>query len=765
MKSIWRIPSNFWGIMASKTTNKYSTNPRLQERLNLIVVVIAAVLIAIIPILFNRNFYFIDDTQSGSTGPWRYLGQKVLQGDFSILNPDTWAGGNWITDGQFGLFSPITWVIGLCSLLFESVWFYATLVKIFFIALVSIGTYKSARILNTPPYFAILVGIAAPFSGFSSYFDQAAWFSGLAMSAICINYFWLSKLAEKGKVSPSVPIVVALLGVAIGYVYIAILLLVISGAQLLAGVVNRSKVLVHLTTIVLVLMGSVALYLPAMLTSSVTSRSFEGFGNSPWFRPEINGLLTNFIPVTSHFIQNFGPSPMVVPVMYGSVLFALILFAKGKEIALAVRKNLDITFFLLFVIGLMFGPSQFEPLHWPLRFYPLFIIFALLLLAASVGKVEQLETSKSPRFFIGGAVVLAALAWDQIVLNPTLFASNFIFLALFLLFWRNIAKNPNPKYASKLAALGVAGFILVSVGQHYKSPYTPLPDYKLPENIKEYSSAAYFANVAEGRTIYINGWGAPENQHTILNTKILVGNAWFLTDKKVANGYNVAGYENFTTWMTENYRGDIGEYGLWRLLETQNVDGQPVLADLMQMDTIVALKNGSISFFPDAPTNWVRDDSNPEYVTYKRINKSQRLPFNVSSNATISDVKMMNDSITFNYSTTGDAPAEFIFPRLAWPGYKTSLGSLIPTSELSSPSGSVNPPTETFLLRMQAPPGKNLEVKVEYSPPAWNLSVSLLYLIVLLVVLSEVLFRVRSRKPKFERSSKLRFLGNFVKKN
>ena len=700
-------------------------------------------MIAIIPILFNRNFYFIDDTQSGSTGPWHYLGERILAGDFSLLSPSSWASGNWIIEGQFGLFSPITWMVGLCSLLFESVWLYATIVKIFFIVVVAFGTYKSAKILGASSFFAILVGISAPFCGFSSYFDQTAWFSGLLMTAVCVNYFWTSRLVDSGKISPAVPMLIALLGIAVGYFYISMLLVIITSSQLLAGMVKRSSLSIHLVTLVTTLLGTIAMYLPAILSASVTSRSQQGLGDSGFLQPDVKGLITNFIPITSHFIQNFGPVPMIVPVMYGSILFALLVFAKSREIFSAVKRNLDITLFLLFEIALMFGPTDFGPLHWPIRLYPLFITFALLLLASAVGRVEQFEIKKSVGFFVATGAVFLGLTWDQLALNPPVFASNLFFLITFLAVWAVILKSPKPKISGRLLAFGLSSLMLVSVCQHVAAPKSPLPDFGLPEKISGYKA---LAELADGETIFIGGWSSKNKDSTKGSAATLVGNSWLLTGKKVVNGYNYAGYANFTGFLTENYLGEFGEYGLWRLLAAQNVEGNPTLADLMQLDTIVAFRNGSISYFPPSPENWSRDDSNSKFVVYKRLNKSLRTPFHLSPNAEISDVRMSNDSISFRYSTKDNKPATFIFPRLAWPGFKSSVGELVPRSEFLTATGEPNPANKTSLLELKAPPGKNVSISIVYEPPAWNLSKILVFVILGILVLVHAIFRITKRR-------------------
>jgi putative flippase GtrA len=725
---------HFAGVLGSK------------ESSNIISVIVATLLIASIPILFNHNFYFIDDTQAASTGPWRYLGEKILEGNFSILDPNLWVGGNWIIEGQFGLFSPITWAIGVCSLLFESVWLYATFVKLFFIAVVAIGTYKSARILKASPFFSILVGVAAPFCGFSSYFDQAAWFSGLTLSAVCINYFWISKLAESGKISLAAPLLVALCGVAIGYVYISIVLLLISAAQSLSGILNRTKVAMYLTILFSIILASVALYLPALLTAPVTLRSQQGLTDTGWYAPTIQGLLTNFLPLRSELIPNYGPLQMQAPVMYGSILFALLIFAKGREMWSAVRNNLDVIFIWFFAFALLFGPSEFGPLRWPLRFYPLLIIFSLLLLAATVGRIEQLEIKKRTKLLSTVLVVVFAMSWGQIAQNLNMFFANLVFLLLFVGGWILVLRYSKSKTQLKLTAVGLAFIALATTGQHFVAPKTPLADFNLPQTVQEYRDAAH---LAEGRTLYVGNLTIQNPDGSFDWGSKLVGNAWMLAGKQVANSYSVAGFSNFNNLMGENYRGEFSDASLARLFELGIYPFTP-LADLMQLDTVVAFRNSAVGI-PAAPSNWIRDDSDSRYVIFKRINQTSRTPFWVGGNAVISGVRVHNDSLSFHYSTNNDNPAVFIFPRLAWPGYKTSLGRLLT-------------PTQGFLLTLEVPPGKDKEVTVEYEPPAWDLSKLFFYIICFILLLSEALFRIRKGRKKIPSPLRSRILKSLAKK-
>ena len=45
------------------------------------VVVVAVLLGAALPLLVNRGYYFIDDTQSGAFGQWYEIGTRILEGN------------------------------------------------------------------------------------------------------------------------------------------------------------------------------------------------------------------------------------------------------------------------------------------------------------------------------------------------------------------------------------------------------------------------------------------------------------------------------------------------------------------------------------------------------------------------------------------------------------------------------------------------------------------------------------------------------------
>ena len=87
----------------------------------------------------------MDDTESGAYGQWWQIGDRILAGDWSLLNPDVWQSGNYLSEGAWGIFSPPLWGIGLASHLFTDLVLFATIVKLLCLVIAALGIYALAR--------------------------------------------------------------------------------------------------------------------------------------------------------------------------------------------------------------------------------------------------------------------------------------------------------------------------------------------------------------------------------------------------------------------------------------------------------------------------------------------------------------------------------------------------------------------------------------------------------------------------------------------
>ncbi len=94
-----------------------------------IAAVAATVVGAIIPMLFFTGYYFVNDTEAGAYGQWFEIGRRILDGNWSLLNPTVWQSGNYQAEGAWGIYSPFLWAVGLGSQLMSNAALYSTIVS------------------------------------------------------------------------------------------------------------------------------------------------------------------------------------------------------------------------------------------------------------------------------------------------------------------------------------------------------------------------------------------------------------------------------------------------------------------------------------------------------------------------------------------------------------------------------------------------------------------------------------------------------------
>ena len=81
----------------------------------ILITALATLVTALIPLFWRPRFYFRGDTEIGAMGQWFHFGRSLLRGEWALLDPQAWAGGNYIAEGQGGLFSPLTMLIAVLA--------------------------------------------------------------------------------------------------------------------------------------------------------------------------------------------------------------------------------------------------------------------------------------------------------------------------------------------------------------------------------------------------------------------------------------------------------------------------------------------------------------------------------------------------------------------------------------------------------------------------------------------------------------------------
>src|SRR5689334_13938186 len=100
---------------------------------------------AVIPALRDPRFYLTDDSAAQFLPSWYHLGRLLRAGQFPLLDPTLWAGGNIAAEALFGVWNPVL----LGTMLFVSATpdlvVASVVVKAFFLVLLALGVYGLAR--------------------------------------------------------------------------------------------------------------------------------------------------------------------------------------------------------------------------------------------------------------------------------------------------------------------------------------------------------------------------------------------------------------------------------------------------------------------------------------------------------------------------------------------------------------------------------------------------------------------------------------------
>lgn len=132
-----------------------------------LVVLVAACL----PLLVTRDFYFWDDTEISGFPLWFDLGEKLRAGEWPILEPSRWMGGNIVAEGQWGLWNPMMLAVSLAARFAGNALTFTTGVKLLFFMVAALGVFLLARSYDVRPPLAFAAGVAVPLNGFTLYMD------------------------------------------------------------------------------------------------------------------------------------------------------------------------------------------------------------------------------------------------------------------------------------------------------------------------------------------------------------------------------------------------------------------------------------------------------------------------------------------------------------------------------------------------------------------------------------------------------------------
>ncbi len=619
-----------------------------------------------IALLFNRRFYLYDDTQAYIWGIWYRTGQRLIEGDWSFLNPHTWQSGNMWAEGQWGLLNPFLMLVSVGANASADLGVYTSLIKILFLAFSSVGGYLLACALGADQRLAILAGALLPLNGFTVYMDSASWFSGTLTWGWCI-WLWLALVRLNRREWGLLPAAGFLyLIVTVGYVHGTIIAGLLVGSFMVGSLIRGDLRGVGSFLMLGIFAVAVAapVYLPGILTAPVTQRSGWGVTNSGAFGPDLSDLALATTLTGGFDLANFAGPLSSAPLMY--IAWALPLMWWGWSKRDLHRPDLIPAFVFLTLVGLfLLGPTEIGPLRWPVRVQP-YVALAVILIAVSGSAGLRWRSQTTSRAILTLAALPLLGGWLVLGDSPANWKTDMVGLGLVLAALASswfVLRRP----AIPLAAVVflIAASACTVLFQRFVAPAPALPDWGLPTTTSDLQSQLVGA---KGDT-YVLGTRDALNPGMFVESSL--ANAWLVNPTEVQNGYGVIGFRSYAELLGVDYLGLNSPTAL-KVLLSDAAGTDQTYSDLFGIQNLQIWRSSYPQLDLAAPpSGWQVADEGVETVVWSRI--ADTAPVGdigyVSPGLSATTVQMAPDSTTIEVTNETDDPGVIVLKRLAWPGY------------------------------------------------------------------------------------------------
>ncbi len=683
-----------------------------------LVVAVTAVYTAV-PFVITAWFYQRGDTAAQFAPTWWHFGQMLREGQWPLwLDPQSWAGGNYVAEALFGTYNPLNVLVWLAVSLGPDLAVTTYLVKATVMVLLALGTYLLAREYDAAPAPAAAVAIALPFSGFTLFWDAGSWPSGL-MAFAYFPWVWLTfRRALRGVGSPFWAFLAGLLAVLNGNPYGTLAVITIGVALVVEGFVQRSWGGVLRLALVGIAVATFLplVYLPLLESSDLAVRSAGAlFENSGKLRPTAGDLLAASSPLHTPPIRAI-TGPMLVPATFLAwFVLPLLPWLQWGALRRRSREFVGLGLITVAYLALTLGPSKLWLFRWPLRVIEYFYLGVLVVFAVLLSQ-GLARSSIRPRLAGSGLVVVALgwLTWSQdpsalrraAIGTAVVAVLTVVALAVHLVVRRTALVS--------LVAIGGVGLVLalqVSVfGENASSRV-----WHVPSDVAALQDT--FAD-REGRVMQFADLKPLQNrvakggQIARLERQwdtYLPGSMYHPAGVEAVNNYTGMGFLPFTRTFCMEYDGltqACGYRNLWKV----GGSGQPALADLMKLDTIVVQPTLAEGVVPGE--GWVEESADDRVIVLRHEGEQpyagSELSWvsdgvEVAGAATRSDLHESLDVVT------AEAGGQLVFSMLAWPGWTAELEGE-PLSVTRSDAG---------LLTVTLPAGARGTVDLTYRPPGF----------------------------------------------
>lgn len=691
--------------------------------------------------LFNPTFYFLADTAEGAYGQWFELGQQVRAGHWPLMNPDAWMAGNYVAEGQWGLWNPLVLLIGVLVSFGGNAVVVSTGVKLVFLAIGAVGFHLWARHLGAPVGWAVLAGFTAALAGQTIFQDAASWVTNLMVWAWFGWSAWALQRFSTRQGSVFWPIATTYLMITVGYAQGTLMLILLYAALLGDAAVRRhwDKALRLFSVGVVSGLFALAVFLPGLLTSSVTERTDEILNNG-FMVLSLSGLATAATPASRGHLPGWWGDYAHVPFLYIAWFLPLVALVPSS-VWRAHRRTLSaLGVFAALVLVWSMGPSEIGPLRFPARSLPWLassVVAGLIVLLAAAAR--EAVPRRGSRLWLALSF-MAFSAWVNIAAVPEAADRTYKFglvtaVAIVGAWW--LLGHADARVRTRLLPwLMVAVGVFLAVAQFRAFAPQLQSRSDVPVEVDSYLEAT---PPGAGDGIIV---GDPLSLGSDLWDETAFGNAWYLVDDvRVQNLYTPVGFEAYSQDLCLAYDGRTCPQLVERLFAEDRTTGL-MLVDLLSLDVVQVLASkehpaGTLGSLP-VPTGWSRAEVTDQAVTWVRDGSTGTAGGVVyaSPGVEVTGYVSRPDEVTVQLGAVPAGGGQVAFSRLAWPGYEASGAQLAD-------------PLRGYLVVLDVPASAaGGSVALTFRPPGWMAVMAAMGAAVLLTVGFLVLeVRAKRRTP------------------
>lgn len=729
------------------TTAAYEAVHRLRfsrrSALDLGIIIATVCTISLFVKLAWREFTFFGDNAESFLPLWHMYGTALRAGESFFFDPNGWGAGNVVGEAAYGLFNPVTIVNSIFISFTDRISVAGFVVMVEFLALLACGVYLVARSYGANRSASILVGVIAPFAGYTLFYEAGNWASGLMSVVWVVHFWWACRVFSLGRIGPILPFVFGGLAATVGNPYSVVGILVVLFAVGMELLINGGWRRFITLVIIGLLVGTTVVLTYAGLLSALTviDRSVGGslVSNENYLTPTLSDMLGLSSPTYLTRIDAWYADHDLVPSAYLSwLLLPLLPWMRWSSMA-SWRPRLSVLIAALVFLMLTLGPDHLWLFRWPIRFIEylylcVLIVFAILL-STGLGRTRlALRTTLS-------LVSVAIGAYFAFSSQPMQWLSHLAIALLAVVLVLGIRYTVLSHRARHwLLTIAIAGTAVVAPAQAYlfgwsHQPVAPGVDQYPPGDLAVVRDA--WSDI-DGRVLQIADIGDLVGTDAVASGELVFGNIGRAAGINIMNRYTGINFSAFKDGFGLDYRGSVASYfPISRAWEPVSEEYPVDLVDAFGIDTLViSTARHDLDSIKDRPSHWTLLEESENRVVIARDEPLVGPVLTPSDSVEVSHATESGTDMSF--SVKAAAAGYVLLDRLDWPGYRVELDGMSLNTSMT-PYG---------LVRVDIPAGTAGTVTVEYDVPGLKLGAVIAGIGILGALTYQILWwrRMRTRR-------------------